>query len=191
MGIIIIDSGVACTLVWSLRRRQLAVETLIGGTEGPMNYRCFFRELVRQSQRQYRRGGAMNFFIVDAAMFIAVRDLVCDDKRAFLTLYTAGEYYAKQTRLYLSADQLSGFGVNPNGEIISVFSLIPGRGQALTTAAVRCGGTRLDCLGEHLRALYESCGLRVVEILAWAEEYAPEGWDYARYGRPNFYAMTI
>lgn len=83
-----------------------------------------------------------------------------------LTFYTANGYRKMGTVLYLLPDQKSGFGVNPNGELISVFSYRSvkgqGRGDILITHAIAHGATHLDVIGEFLRKFYEKHGFREV-----------------------------
>lgn len=121
--------------------------------------------------------------------FVAARDKLDPALLAYLTPYTAEEYCTKRTRLYLSEDRQSGFGIDPDGNLNSLFSLIRGRGIIAALAAVARGATHLDCLGEHLRTLYECVGFRVTFIGPWSDAAAQPGWDYERFGRPNYYEM--
>lgn len=129
--------------------------------------------------------------IVDVQIFMVQRDKLCRSLAPFITTYSADEYMQMDTRLYLSSDDQSGFGVTGTGELVSVFSLLRGRGEALVTGAKRCGACHLDCLGEHLRVLYERCGFRVVSEGEWIQEYAPNDWDYERFGTPRHYNMRL
>lgn len=133
----------------------------------------------------------MRFMHVSADAFIAQRNQLRQPLQPFIDLHTADEYAAIGTRLFLSEDRLSGFGVTADGSIISIFSLARGRGDTIVAAAIAAGGTHLDCLGEHLRRLYERCGFQVVEQCEWNQEYAPDNWDYERFGQPHYYAMVL
>jgi len=66
----------------------------------------------------------------------------------------------------LDADKQSGYGLNPDGELISVFSHPSvsgqGRGGKILAEAVRNGANRLDALGEHLQDFYERHGFTEV-----------------------------
>lgn len=83
-----------------------------------------------------------------------------------LTFYTANEYHKMQTVFYLLPDQKSGYGINPDGELISVFSCASvksqGRGDILVSHAIEHGATHLDVIGEFLREFYEKHGFREV-----------------------------
>ena len=114
--------------------------------------------------------------------------------KGFITLYSLEEYREMEksgAKFYLAKDKLSGFVIKVNGELISVFSLEKGRGRKLVRKAVEFGAIQLDCLGEHLKALYQEVGFKVVEQASWNEEYAPKAWDYQKFGRPNWYLMKI
>jgi len=79
-----------------------------------------------------------------------------------LTYYSKEEYQEKGTTLYLSPDKQSGYGLMPDGELVSVFShpsvKKEGRGDVLVDEAVQQGANRLDATGEHLRRFYERHG---------------------------------
>ncbi len=62
----------------------------------------------------------------------------------------------------LTDDQLSGFVVRPDGELVNLFSCLPGRGRVLMDAAVAAGATRLDCFDGYLPMLYGRHGFREV-----------------------------
>lgn len=79
----------------------------------------------------------------------------------------------------------------PNQEIVSLFNLggEPGNGMRLFDFLRDEGGSKLDCIGDHLRESYEAHGFHVTKTIKWDDQYAPEGWDYAAKGRPNIYEM--
>lgn len=54
----------------------------------------------------------------------------------------------------LADDGLSGYGVTDEGTLVAVFSLIPGRGDALVLSAIENGATNLDCFDGYLPTLY-------------------------------------
>lgn len=121
--------------------------------------------------------------------FVLARDKLTPELKAFLTPYSPDEYLGKETSLYLSPNQKSGFGVNPDGELISVFSLEKGRGPSLAKQAVLHGAKRLDCIGPKLVSLYKTVGFRVVDQIPWDDKYAPPNWNYDRFGTPDIYIM--
>jgi hypothetical protein len=133
----------------------------------------------------------MQYEEVDCEKFISARDKMPRDLAEFLTMHSCDEYHEMGTRLFLSHDKKSGFGLNPDGYLISVFSTDKGRGKGLVLAAYNKGAKALDCLGEHLKTLYSQFGFRVLDNLPWSDEYAPKNWDYQKFGRPNYYEMVI
>jgi hypothetical protein len=58
-------------------------------------------------------------------------------------------------------------------------------------AAKIMGMTCLYCFGQYERRLYESHGFETVKSLPWLEEYRPDGWNEAKYGRPNRYYLRL
>lgn len=128
--------------------------------------------------------------------FIDQRDRLPCDLRAFLTPHSPDDYISMEAELYLSDTKSSGFGIKPDGELISVFSL-PGahEGDYAVEAAIKEGAKYLDCLGvdceEGLKTFYQRHGFKVVEEYLWNDEYRPEGWDEEKWGRPNAYVMEL
>lgn len=59
---------------------------------------------------------------------------------------------------HLSDDGLSGFAINEGDELVALFSLIKGRGEALVLAAIDAGAARLDCFDGFLPRFYERFG---------------------------------
>ena len=132
-----------------------------------------------------------NFEFVSAQEFIVSRDKLDADLSPFLTPYADQDYEKKGTRLFLSQDRQSGFGINPDGELISVFSLERKRGKILVAEAKKQGATHLSCMGEHLLKMYSEFGFAPVEILQWDNRFAPKDWNYERFGTPNIYDMKL
>ena len=91
----------------------------------------------------------------------------------------------------LSKDLKSGFGINPNGELISVFALERKRGKILVAEAKRRGAKYLSCMGDHLLEMYSEFDFSPVEILKWDNQFAPKNWNYERFGTPNIYDMKL
>ena len=82
--------------------------------------------------------------------------------------------------LYLSEDGESGFGIKPNGDIVSVFSSKKVKGRAhhlLEMAVYEGGGRQLDCFDIYLTKIYEAHGFKPVAKMKWDDEYIPEGWN--------------
>ena len=82
--------------------------------------------------------------------------------------------------LYLSEDGESGFGIKPNGDIVSVFSnnkAEGGRSHYMLEMATAEGGRQLDCFDIYLTKIYKAHGFKPVAKMKWNDEYIPEGWN--------------
>lgn len=111
--------------------------------------------------------------------------------KANITPYSEEAY--RNFKVFLSKDGKSGYAIKPDGELISVFSTVKGRGERLVDDAVRNkGATKLDAfdIDGKLPTLY---GKHMVEKsrLKFADEYAPKDWDYAKLGRPDVVQMEL
>lgn len=131
------------------------------------------------------------FLMVTAEEFIMQRDQLHPDLFAFLTPQTKVDYETQGTLLFLSEDKKSGFGINPDGELISVFSLERNRGKTLVAEARRKGARYLSCMGDHLLKMYSEFDFSPVETLKWDNQFAPKNWNYKRFGTPNIYDMKL
>jgi hypothetical protein len=123
--------------------------------------------------------------------FIKCRDKLPQHLFAFLTLKTESDYLESNTKLHLSSDLKSGFGINPDGELISVFALEKSRGKILVAAAKNSGAKQLSCMGDHLLSLYSEFGFSVTNMELWNNKFAPVNWNYERFGTPNIYDMKL
>jgi hypothetical protein len=128
---------------------------------------------------------------VNPEEFIRLRDKLKPELFAFLTPHTETDYTAKGTRLFLSEDMQSGFGINPDGELISVFALERSRGRILVAEAMQQGAKYLSCMGDHLLEMYSEFGFGPVKVLKWDNRFAPNNWNYERFGTPNIYDMKL
>jgi hypothetical protein len=133
----------------------------------------------------------ITFQTVMASEFISARDKLEPDLFAFITPHTERDYEDKSTKLFLSQDKKSGFGVILDGELISVFALERQRGKILVAEAIKQGAKYLSCMGEHLLEMYSSFEFSPVEILQWDNKFAPKDWNYERFGTPNIYDMRL
>jgi hypothetical protein len=129
------------------------------------------------------------FLLVDPKEFIEQRNKLHLDLQCYLTLYKPDEYLKKNTKLYLSEDRQCGFSIDPDGQLISVFSLERARGSAIVKESIVRGAKHLSCLGEKLKKLYGAVGFMVVRQLPWDDKYAPPGWNKKRFGEPYCYEM--
>lgn len=131
------------------------------------------------------------FTQVSAVLFIQQKNLLQNDLSAFLTPYNEIDYNTKETRLFLSLDKKSCFGINLDGELISVFALKRSQGKILVTEAMRQGAVYLSCMGDHLLQLYSEFCFLPIKIIKWDNQFAPQNWNYKRFGTPNIYDMKL
>lgn len=77
---------------------------------------------------------------------------------------TLGRDYT-DARCFLAADGCAGFAILPDGELVSVWSTVKGRGDAIVATAVAQGATHLDCFVGHLTRLYARHGFHVIRTV--------------------------
>jgi len=106
-----------------------------------------------------------------------------------LTEYATDDYNKFKTAI--SVDKTTGYAIKPDGELVSVFnSGVKGQGEASVVEAIENGATKLDAFGP-LKSYYERFGFKEKSRLKWDDQYAPEGWDYAKNGRPDIVFMEL
>lgn len=88
--------------------------------------------------------------------------------------------------------------IEKNGNICSVFknsknTQIRRFSKTALIKAVQNGGDRLDCydVGGALPNLYCACGFEPIVKIRFNEDFAPDGWDYEKLGKPDivFFAL--
>ena len=99
---------------------------------------------------------------------------------ASVYVYDVADYGAM--RVFLSASGQSGFGLKPDGDLVSVFST-EGAGHAATALGVQMGATKADAFDTVLPSIYAAHGFRVVSRVAWNDGMKPSDWDYSTYSR--------
>jgi hypothetical protein len=114
----------------------------------------------------------------------------------FLTPYSPEDFAKMET--YLNADGTVGGAVKTADdgvrEGVSLFNQggPKGSGRKLLREMVdQHSVKRLDAIGPGLQKVYESVGFEVTERIPWDDQYAPEGWDYERFGRPDIVVMEV
>lgn len=111
---------------------------------------------------------------------------------AAVDVHSIEEY--EHCRLFLTADGKAGFALSDGDNLVSVFSYRgKGAGHAVVEKAVEMGARRLDCydIDGMLPNLYGRHGFRPVASVDFADEYAPDDWDYEIMGRPRILAMAV
>lgn len=104
---------------------------------------------------------------------------------AAVAVYPTDEY--NQMRLFSTPDTKAGFALHGD-DIISVYRKPDGPKNVvgpILDLATQNGGRRLDCFDTVLPSLYAQHGFKAVARLPFNDEYKPEGWDYATYGKYN------
>lgn len=124
--------------------------------------------------------------------FINVRDSLPDELKPYVMSYTEEEYKEKGVRLFLSKSKKSGYGIDKDGDLISVFSL-PGakEGKKAIINACKNGAKKLDCFDGKLPNFYKEFGFQEYDRQKWDDQYAPNGWDYKERGRPDIVLMSL
>lgn len=112
---------------------------------------------------------------------------------AFVEAYTPAEY--ADMKLFLADDGLSGFAIKSDGDIVSVFNSpeSPRRGELgrMIPLALKNGGKKLDAFDGFLTSAYEKYGFVETGRDKWKDKFAPEGWDYEAFGRPDVVYMEF
>lgn len=114
------------------------------------------------------------------------------DNKQSLTFYSLSDYAHKGATLYKLKGIDAGFAIADDGDIISVHnseakdSPYRGIGRHLVQLAKEMGGTKLDHFDfPKLNEIYASEGFKEYDRVPWDDNYAPEGWNYEKYGRPD------
>jgi hypothetical protein len=131
---------------------------------------------------------------VEIENFIVLRDQLPQRQRLMLTPYTAEEYKERRAVLYLANNNGGGYGILPDGEIVSVFSL-PGYqlGRAIIEDAILRGGNKVECfdINNKLPELYRQFGFYEAGRIPWNFTQAPTAWSYEKYDTPDVIIMEI
>ena len=110
----------------------------------------------------------------------------------FITHRTPEEMRADGMRQFLNSRGTAGFSVAADGDIRNLFNTgtaPSGTGAFGLLSALAEGGTKLDNFDTGLSGIYHDAGFRDVNRMAFADEYAPPGWDYEKWGRPDVVEM--
>jgi hypothetical protein len=110
----------------------------------------------------------------------------------FLTLHTPEEL--ARDKVFVSPDGASGFVVTPEHDLQNVFRNpdgVRGAGRAAVRMGVQSeGALTLDAYDGFLPDLYEREGFGIVGRMKFVDEFAPEGWKFDEYGRPDIIFMA-
>lgn len=118
--------------------------------------------------------------------FVEERDR--SPRQEFLTPKTEQDL-ANHTVVLLKSGK-AGYAISPEGDLQNVFNNNgQGAGAEAICDAIARGATTLDCFDGFLPMYYAKFGFEKVREISWDDQYAPDGWDYGRLGRPNVVFM--
>lgn len=131
-----------------------------------------------------------DFIKNDFKNFIIARDRT--NREGFITPYTEMAMIREGFETY----QVRGFDIgfalhkldDGNVDITSVFNNekeVRNIGDYLLKAALKHGGTQLDHFEGKLSDIYGRNGFKEYERYKWDDNYAPQNWNYEKYGRPD------
>lgn len=106
-------------------------------------------------------------------------------------VYDVSEY--QQMKVFLAPDDLSGFALTEEGDIVSVFSHPNsggGRLQKIIDTAIANGGRTLDAFDGKLVQMYAELGFKEVKREPWNDAFKPEGWK-DEWGTPDVVFMEF
>ena len=120
--------------------------------------------------------------------FVAARDK--STRQQFLSAHPAEELSGH--KLMLNKDSTVGISVDAKGDIQNVFNNGGPKGGAAKAmvAAIEAGGNTLDCYAGHLNAYYHQFGFEEDRRMKFDPQYAPEGWDFDKFGTPDIVFMS-
>lgn len=125
--------------------------------------------------------------------FVHARDQLAPELRAFLTCYSVADYDRSGVRLFISSGGCGGYGLKGD-QLISLFSLrTRGLGKVLVRDALARGARSVECFDveDKLPGFYRSFGFLEVARMPWNDHFAPSGWNYERFGRPDVVTMRL
>jgi hypothetical protein len=98
-------------------------------------------------------------------------------------------------RVRLSPDGRSGYIISPDGDLQNLFvnktrGSYEASGKVMMAEAIADGARTLDCYRGHLTDFYSNMGWTVKSFSPWNDEFAPDGWDYEKYGKPDYVEMV-
>lgn len=112
------------------------------------------------------------------------------DKKPFLTVDINPDEVEEFIVVYgLNA----GLYIKKDGELGGLFngSDVNGIGKKLVQKAVDRGADHLNCFDGFLVDYYSDLGFEPVNRIEWDDEYAPEGWNYEKFGKPDVVFMEV
>ena len=150
---------------------------------------------------QYRTGEGSfhDAKVVAPKQFLSVFKKAFKDSpyAAFVNHYSSAEIKAGKMTPLLSPDGRTGCLIHDHGdgriEATALFSMgVSGTGEAMLKDAIANHGVNyVECFGEHLPQVYARVGFTDTEVMPFNPEYAPDNWNYERFGTPDYHLMEL
>jgi len=131
---------------------------------------------------------ASEFKEVSSKAFIEARNI---SSRAGFLSPLKPEDLAHHTA-FMTPDGKAGAALDSHGDIQNVFNNggPKGAGQRALVEAISRGGRTLDCYDGYLPKLYSQFGFVETGRMKFNPDYAPSGWDHAKYDSPDVVFMA-
>jgi hypothetical protein len=109
--------------------------------------------------------------------------------KGFLSPFDVDDY--KDMQCFLNRDKNVGYAITADKELVSVFnnSRIVGAGKIAVKDAVTKGAQHGSAFDGFLVDFYRGLGFQEYKRSPFADEYAPEWWDYGKFGKPDVVYM--
>jgi len=109
----------------------------------------------------------------------------------FLAPTTTDALMDNQALTFLSHDSKIGYAITRDGDVRHAFntSRRRGAGTKILSHAKAQGGKTLDAYDGFLVKLYRKNGFEETSRMGWDDAYAPEDWNYDRFGQPDVVNM--
>jgi len=174
----------------------LSVKTSCGG----FNCTHWWTPVVGEDKSQIKnikiqsgKQNAVNFIKVNPDKFyISISKGLPSDLQKMISFYNEEELANLGVSFYLSDNEKSGYGLTRDKDLINVFSATGAhQGPATVIDAIKNGAETLDCFDTNLPGFYRKFGFDEYKRVKWDDRYAPEGWNYERFGRPDIIFMRL
>jgi hypothetical protein len=128
------------------------------------------------------------FVAVSSTVFAVKRDR--SRRGSFLTKYSVSDL--KRFKTFKHEEFDVGYAISPDGELVNLFnnSDVPGLGKLAVEDAKSRGARKLDAYDGYLTQYYKSLGFKETQRVKFLDEYAPDGWDFQKNGRPDIVYMV-